>query len=251
MENEQTPGQAPVSPKPNQKVLPAPSDILKEAWAIYKNRFETILGITVIPSLLLFLFSDSMLLSDLESKGVASAILLTLGLLAVVIIGQAWSQIALVIAVKDPGAPGAKESFQKGWRMILSYWWVNILTALIVLLGFILLIVPGIIFAVWYSLAVFIYIAEGIKGRDALRKSKEYVKGKGWAVFWRFLFIGIIVILISILASALFSSLHLPFSDDVAAFLIGVFLTPLVVVYSYLLYTKVKEAREQTPIIAG
>ena len=67
--------------------------------------------------------------------------------------------------------------------------------------GYVLLIIPGVIFSIWFSLAAFILIGENITGMNALLKSKKYVEGYWGSVFWRFLFFiillgGLLVILI-------------------------------------------------------
>jgi len=46
--------------------------------------------------------------------------------------------------------------------------------------GFLFLIIPGIIFLVWFIFAQFIIFAEDDRGMNAILKSKEYVRGK-WA----------------------------------------------------------------------
>ena len=96
---------------------------------------------------------------------------------------------------------------------------------------------PGIIFAVWFSWAVFVLIAEDLKGMNALLKSKEYVKGKWGSVFWRLLFIyGISFILI-------FTLLKIFLGKEISNFVIGLFLTPLVTIYLFLLYSHLKSLK--------
>jgi len=49
----------------------------------------------------------------------------------------------------------------------------------------ILLIIPGIIFAVWFSFGNYILILGDAKGVNALKTSKALVKGYFWPVLWR------------------------------------------------------------------
>ena len=73
-----------------------------------------------------------------------------------------------------------------------GYLWVNILSAFFVMVGFVLLFIPGLIFLVWFSLAGWVFFVEGIRGWSALKRSKELVSGFGWPTFW---FLAIIVVL--------------------------------------------------------
>lgn len=60
----------------------------------------------------------------------------------------------------------------------------NILQSLIVLGGLLLLIVPGIIFAVWYALAHVVVVLTGKESIESLAYAKELVKGRFWTVLW-------------------------------------------------------------------
>ena len=66
--------------------------------------------------------------------------------------------------------------------------WVNILIAdilvtIIVSLCFILLVVPGIIMSLAYAMVTFLVIDTDIAGNDALKKSREMMKGYKWDYF--------------------------------------------------------------------
>ena len=69
-------------------------------------------------------------------------------------------------------------------RHALKLFLVSLLTGLIVLLGFILFIIPGIIFALRYSQALFIMSEnKEMDILDALRKSREMMRGYKWDLF--------------------------------------------------------------------
>jgi Uncharacterised protein family (UPF0259) len=59
---------------------------------------------------------------------------------------------------------------------------VDVLFAAIVLAGFVLLIVPGIVFYVWFSLAGVVVKVEQRGVTEALRRSRELVRGNFWRV---------------------------------------------------------------------
>jgi competence protein ComGC len=240
-------------PPPMQTIssLPGATTIFGQAWAIYKQRLGTFLGVMVIPILVLItvpavfavrgLLAISLLSSKFAAGGIDLLILLAILYFVIIFISQVLGQIALLYAVKDSQERiGVMESYRRGWHKIFSYWWVSLLAGFITLGGFLLLIVPGIIFAVWFSLAVFVLIAEDLKGMNALFKSREYVKGKWGGVFWRFFFIGVISLIISLVPILIFSFLKIPFGEEISRFVIGLFLIPLTMTYAFLVYSNLK-----------
>lgn len=77
------------------------------------------------------------------------------------------------------------------WR----YLGAGILTGLIVLLGFILLIVPGIIFALRYMFVPYIVMDKGLMPMDALRESARITYGHKWELLGLFLLLALLNIL--------------------------------------------------------
>jgi hypothetical protein len=77
------------------------------------------------------------------------------------------------------------------WRPALAYaarrlhsiLWVTLLGTVISLLGFILLIVPGVYLYVSFAVAVPVLLTEGRRGRKALGRSRRLVKGRWWGTF--------------------------------------------------------------------
>lgn len=81
------------------------------------------------------------------------------------------------------------EIFKETKSLAAPYIGLSILTAVLVLLWSLLLIVPGIIYSVFYSLAIYVFFFEGKRGMAALRRSQELVKGYWWPVFGRVCFL--------------------------------------------------------------
>ena len=245
--------QSPMSPQ-TQASLPGATAIFGQAWSLYKQRLGTFLGIMIIPMLVLIgltallagggFLGLTLLSSKFAAGGIGVLIVLAIVFFVAIFISQAWGQTALLYAIKDSQERiGVIEAYRRGWHKIVSYWWVVLLVGFITMGGFLLLIVPGIIFSTWFSLAIFILIAEDLKGMNALLKSREYVKGKWGSIFWRFLFIGIISIIISLVPALIFDFLKIPFGSQFSRLVIGLFLTPLVMSYSFLVYSNLKAVK--------
>jgi hypothetical protein len=241
-----TPSQVP-PPAQTISSLPSATAIFGQAWAVYKQRLGTFLGVMAIPIIsgsgymAMILFLSKALSISPSSTGLLLLIPIVFIIFLIIIAVQIWGQTALLYAIKDSQEKiGVVESYRRGWHKILSYWWIGLLMAFITIGGFILLVVPGIIFATWFSLAVFVLIAEDLKGMNALLKSKEYVKGKFGSVFWRLFFIGVISFVISLVPIIFFSILKIPFGSQINNLIIGLFVTPLVMTYSFLVYSSLK-----------
>ena len=70
------------------------------------------------------------------------------------------------------------------------------LNGFIVMGGYLLFIIPGIIISIWFSVATFIFVIEERKGMTALLYSRHLVSGHWWGVFLRFSFLAVLGLLI-------------------------------------------------------
>ncbi|MHB8880986.1 MAG: hypothetical protein ACYC69_05680 [Thermodesulfovibrionales bacterium] len=112
-----------------------------------------------------------------------------IGFLAGMIV-MCWGLAAVIVAVTDEGL-GIRESLATGWQKVGAYIWFFSVAGYIIFGGFLLLIVPGVIFLVWFAFGQFIVAKEGLGGMHALLKSKEYVRGYWPDVFLRLFLIWI------------------------------------------------------------
>ncbi|KQZ05873.1 hypothetical protein ASD21_17960 [Caulobacter sp. Root1455] len=75
------------------------------------------------------------------------------------------------------------ESLKVGLRNWLPLLGLAILMGLGLMIGFVLLIVPGIMLAVMWSVAVPAKVVEKIGVMDALQRSRDLTRGRRWAIF--------------------------------------------------------------------
>src|SRR6267143_215496 len=86
---------------------------------------------------------------------------------------------------------------------LLSIWALSIVVGIIVFLGFIALIVPGIILAILFSLALPVLLIENKGVTESMGRSRQLVS-HGWAkTFGTFLVLGTIVLIASLIFSAI------------------------------------------------
>lgn len=89
--------------------------------------------------------------------------------------------VAPIIILTLASAKGQKMSFKEaynaGKKFGLRLLGLGILAGLAILGGFILLIIPGLIFIAWFSLAQFVMVEEDLGIVDSMKRSKAMVKG--------------------------------------------------------------------------
>ncbi|KKS32243.1 MAG: hypothetical protein UU93_C0008G0005 [Candidatus Amesbacteria bacterium GW2011_GWA2_42_12] len=75
-----------------------------------------------------------------------------------------------------------RELLSLGKKLALPLFLTLLLLSLVTILGYLLLIIPGIIFSVWFIFTIVIMINEDVWGLAALKSSRNLVKGHFWKV---------------------------------------------------------------------
>jgi len=82
---------------------------------------------------------------------------------------------------------GGKATVGESYRFVLprlgALMWSSILIALVTMLGLLILIVPGVIAMIIYSVTIPVIVLEGLKATKAMSRSKALVKGHKGKVF--------------------------------------------------------------------
>ena len=224
-----------------QKKLISFGTLFNETWNVYLSRFKTLISIAILPAFIFFL--------GISGIGLGGILATTVGYLFIVagVIFYLFSALALIYAIKE--GVGFTASYRLAVNKIFAYLWINILSLLIVLGGFLMGIIPGFVFSIWFVFAGYIFVSEGQKGMSALLKSKEYARGYWWPVFWRCFLLGLVLtgVSIAIVLPAAFIDKTV---GDIVNSIIEVFLTPFVVLYTYLLYRKLAELKPEIATVA-
>ena len=121
-----------------------------------------------------------------------------------------WVFIALIRHIKQSLLKETVEDWKTNINNSSKFIWpmlvVAILNIILVFFGSLLLIIPGIIFAVWFSFIYYIVLFENKTGVEALKTSKKLVVGRWWPILWRLLipnlFFGIMIVFASDIVSA-------------------------------------------------
>jgi hypothetical protein len=227
------------------------SQLLKESWRIFCLKIKILLGIIGLPIGFSFLFWILMyFLAGTSIKySIWFSVIGTISYLSSLFFWL-WAIPSLLYNLKEDA--GIKESYKRGFKILGSYIWVYFLLTIIIAGGFLLFIIPGILFSIWFSLAIFILVFEKRKGFNALFKSKHLVKGKFWGVLGRFLVLGLIIGLglFLIFALIIFGIENKKIESQISeamGYFIQLFVLPFFLIYGFLIYNNLKEIKAEIP----
>jgi hypothetical protein len=157
-------------------------NILQQSWQIYRQHFPVILAVVVTvwtPLELLSSYMDAFVFGEddfRKSWKFAQFLENFFGIIAT----------AGVIFIGHESLMGQKASFGAaisiGFSSWTRMWWTRFLCALALLLGIVLLIVPGVYLAVRFALVEPIAVQERISGSVAMRRSYALTEGRFWLV---------------------------------------------------------------------
>ncbi len=216
--------------------------LFNAAWDIYKRRFLTLIALYLLSALFFAVafgvfFGTGFLLSTLFPA--SKTILIAIGSVAGGISGclaMVWGFAAFLCAVSDETL-GIRESLEYGSRKIWSFLWLFSLLGFLITGGFLLFIIPGILFSVWFFLSQFILVRENERGMNALLKSKEYAKGYWFDLFLRLFIIWFISAAVGMI----------PFIGPIVSFLY----MPFMMIFMYLIYDDLKTLKGDVAYISS
>lgn len=264
---------ADASSRVNRVSLPDPFDQLKVAWKVFVRNWQQLVLLTLIPMILTALLAIASFFmkwitylpfdqieehaSDytmellgfvfLVSPSVFSNIPLAISLASLftilgTIVYLVISVAQLIVLKNDGKGIDFSSAINQSIPYLGKYFIFMILYSLVLVAGLILLVVPGIIFMIWFGLGYLVIVFDDYKPIEAFKRSKELVKDYWWAIFGRFVFwsvfsllIGLVILLLRIVSG----------SDYVAIFsnLVSLIITPLSVAYFAVVYQDIKSIK--------
>lgn len=222
--------------------LPPFQTLIKDAIASYRSQFATFTGILAVPALL-----------SLASLFVPESYEMGVTILSVIVGGLGYLALLIFVA-REASGPAA--SYTQALSIVLPFVWMGVLSFMAVIGGAVFLILPGIYLSVLLSFSSYVFIAEKLRGLNALATSWYYVKGMWLAVALRVFCFAILTAFGGIILGAVAavipvdSSLMIqqPFSTTLVSPVEAVvnlvwemlIVLPLSVSYTYALYTSLR-----------
>lgn len=160
-----------------------------------------------------------------------------------------------------------KDLFERGKSKYWKYFGLSIVTGIFILLLTLLLIIPGIIFGVYWAFVAYVFFDKDKKIMDSLKESRKIVKGRWWKTFGYILLFGLISLLIMIVASVvelptylitmanIFSSTDISLAvliissvtSMIYQFLVALVISPLFILFLKNFYLEMKKGVKESP----
>lgn len=176
----------------------SPGAVISRIWEIYRDQTGVLVGTAFV----LFALQFVVLLAV---PGASIALAILFWALSTLYQGMV---VELVQDVQDGRRDHSVTALLRSVEpVLLSLMAVSVLFALGVAVGFILLIVPGVILLVLWSVVAPVTVLERPGVFAAFGRSRELVRGNGWAVFSVIVIVGLAVIVVSLAVGLLTSAL--------------------------------------------
>jgi hypothetical protein len=216
------------------------SGVIGESWNVYKTHWRHLLPIAFVVYLAVAILG-ALLVALLTWVGAILAAFISL-------VALFWLQAALVKAVEDIRDGRAdlslSETFESARPHLPAVLVAGILAALGIIIGLILLIVPGLFLLTIWAVIIPVIVLENKSAGESFSRSRELVRGYGWGVF------GVIVLTILLLIGfqIVLSLILSPLADWLRGFISnivsGTLTAPFIAVVLTLLYFRLRAAAE-------
>jgi hypothetical protein len=177
----------------------SPGEVVSRVWAIYRNQFGVLVGTALILFALQFLIA-------LALSG--SLILVVAVLFWVISTLYQGMVVKLVNDVRDGRRDHSVGDLLRSVEPVLiPLMIVSVLFGFGVAIGFILIIIPGLILLTIWSVVAPVTVLEHPGVFAAFGRSRELVRGNGWSVFGVIVLLYLGVIVVSLVSSGIASGL--------------------------------------------
>ncbi|MFA7287078.1 MAG: hypothetical protein WC052_05445 [Patescibacteria group bacterium] len=251
--------------------LASPRVLLIGAFSLYRQRFAQamtilsygVLGVAATSVVFVIVVVVAAVGTASPSPLLALLSLLVGGIFTVlaflaVAVAQLWTMLALTVSfVAEQPITSARLAFRNSRALVFPYLWVVIatsaLTGLLIFppyfllgvttsalatVGVLLLFIPGVIASIWFVLGLLVLVVEQRRGLDVLLVSREYVRGRWWAMFYRIVVLALLAAVLSFIAN-IPSEVGLDAVARTINFVLQLLFTPVIIAYTMLLYRSI------------
>ncbi|HUY46974.1 MAG TPA: hypothetical protein VMV92_14770 [Streptosporangiaceae bacterium] len=222
------------------------SGVLSEAWTLYKRYAAHFLVIAFAIYLIAAILGG--LLSLAGAVGSFVSVIITL-------IAAFLVQAALVKAVQDvrDGRVDLNlgETVSAVLPFLLTVAAASILAGIGITIGFVLIIVPGLILLTFWSLIVPCIVIGGEGVFSSFGKSWRTVRGYGWHVFGTYVLVFLILIVFDIVLSLVLLALPLAARNSISSIVSGTLVAPFLALVVTLMYYRLTAAHGEVQAETG
>jgi hypothetical protein len=177
-------------------------ELLDRTFFLYRSHFGLFLGIAALPNLITLAFQLSRVVIEPGSSGFLFELMWVPVALLVYLVTIAVSQGATVVAVSQiqlGRATSISEAFAAIRPRIGELSMITLGMGIMIAVGFVLLLVPGIVLSMMWALTIPVAVLEDRGLRESLARSSELTRGHRWRVFLIYLLIIVMVYIVSLL----------------------------------------------------
>src|SRR5262249_6567325 len=208
------------------------SGVLGEAWALYRRHAPHFILISFVIYLVVAVI-NALLSWALGSVGASIGVVFS-------VFGMYLLQAALVKAVQDVRDGRVdldlRATIAAALPYVSSVAIASILASIGIAIGFILIIVPGLILLTFWSLIVPHIVIGGSGAFDSFGRSWRTVRGRAWNVFGTFILVFLILIAVEIVLSAVLLALPYGWRSFIADLVSGSLVAPFLAAVVTLIY---------------
>jgi hypothetical protein len=213
----------------------APGAVISRIWELYQRDAGTLLPVAAGLYAIQFLIAIALPLS--------LALIVSIVFWVLAILYQGFV-VELVAADQSNRRASVGELLNAVTPVLGALLVISILFAAGVIIGLILIIIPGLILLTMWSVVVPVEVLEHRGILKSFGRSRELVRGNGWNVFGVIVIVWLIAIVISAVAGLLAAPLgHV--GRDVVQWAVNVAVAPVVALSATVLYFELRRAHEE------
>ena len=237
--------------------LPSVGSLLKQAWEFFKKYWDGLVILAFVPWIMGLVFglfwvvvgvvglivegvrvswgmwsqadfwqALSQQVPGLVWFGIIWLMVLVLG----VIYAMAWGSAAMLRFLEEP-ENGFMRAIKQARGRVLPLIVYGLVSTIVIVIGYLLLIVPGVLFTIWFGLGMYIVVLENQGPIAALGLSKKYVKKDVWWYIGKVLAWAVLYIVVMMVVEMVFDQVA-----PVIMFVVGI----LGQIYGYLVYKSLR-----------
>lgn len=215
------------------KKLTSPFQLIKKSIDLFSKKENFVfLAKVYLPMVIFPILSIIFSYLPFFTKNVDSSWFTTLKLVVSIIDAAAgvFFMAAGVLAIAnviDGKVISLKEVFKNAWKTFWPLLFLSVVLGILYTLGFVLLVVPGVLLVVWLAFSRFIMIEKGTGIKESMIESKSITKGYFWKILWRLIIFSLFTLLVEIILNIV------PFGIGLIVYAIcgGLFLLPIYFLY--------------------
>ncbi len=218
------------------KKLPSFSELLTSAKDMVMKRKELFFLLAALPAIIQLI--GVVLLAVMPALAPLSILLMIASIIVTLLV-----TISMVKSVADEGITDWKKVLTESKALFLPYLLTSILVVIVIMVGFVLFILPGIFLSIALGFYNYALILENKRGWDSAQRSKELVKGYWWAIFGRMFLFGLVIALLAAIFAGIIGVMQSEVLNAIASAIINIIVTPIAVAYSYLIYKSLQSIK--------